>query len=130
MSKVSGFCFALLLLSGVAQAKARDPFIPMAGEGAPSLHRPVATSKNGPATAPRPVAQAPTRKEAQWVAPVVQMQGLVLSPTGNKAILKSEKRTYVVAVGDRLGDFKVARVQRNGVTLTQKDHSFEVKLAH
>ena len=128
MLKVTGLCFAMLIFSGVAQAeKPRDPFIAMQADrvGGPTrVVQPSETANKKPPVAPT-VAKKPVE-----APPAVAMQGLVQSATGSRAILKTEKHTFIVAQGDRVGDYTVAQVRPEGVTLKHKDQSFLIKFAH
>ena len=53
---------------------------------------------------------------------------VVVSGSGNQAILKSPNNTYIVHAGDKLGDYRVASVDTKQVVFTFKDKSFKMKL--
>jgi len=115
----------------------RDPFAK--GMAAPPPPPPTLTQKPGP----KPPAAAPgsndgasngeanlTDKpaEPEVAAPQVEVTGMLLSPKGNMAILKGPKRTYIVKAGDKLGDYRVAAIDKKTVTFKFKDKKFPLKL--
>lgn len=110
----------------------RDPFVK--GEAAPvklsnqantgavkvAAASPKDKGKAGPAKAAVPAPVIPP--------PQVVVHGIVVSGSGNQAILKSPNNTYIVHAGDKLGDYRVASVDTKQVVFTFKDKSFKMKL--
>ena len=47
--------------------------------------------------------------------PFIRVVGIVISPNGSWAFLKGVKRTYVVAVGEKIGDYVVYCIRPDGV---------------
>jgi hypothetical protein len=95
----------MLLLVNLASARVRDPF-----------SRP----------SPEPL---PPRLTADCIllgTPRLEVPGTVLSPTGHRAILRGPKRQYLVAVGDRLGDYRVVGITRGQVVLGRRDQRFRM----
>lgn len=48
--------------------------------------------------------------------PPVTVKGIVLSARGNQAMLETPSRTLTVRQGDKLGDYRVEKIEARGVT--------------
>lgn len=109
--------------STAAPLTVRDPFVyslrapekktppkPLIVENDPQQEQ-VTTSK--PAPAPKPV------------APTVTVTGIV---SGQTAILSNAGRSYVVQVGDKLGDYRVSAIGPRSVTLATGATSFKLPM--
>ena len=109
----------------------RDPFINMSSSSGSSTITKTADGgktlvkkgKKGDKDAPKEAKQ-----EIEVPPPDVTVQGILLSHTGNRAILSSPKQTYMVRQGDKLGDYKVASVAEKTVVFSFKDKTFKLKL--
>ena len=66
--------------------------------------------------------------EAVIAAPQVNVSGIVLSHSGNRAILVSPNQTYIVKTGDKLGDYRVSEIGTKHVTFKYKDKAFKLKM--
>lgn len=63
---------------------------------------------------------------AETVAPpAVTVTGIINGPQ-NRAILTSPNQSYIVKVGDKLGDYKVSAISAKAVTFKYKDKSFKI----
>lgn len=71
----------------------------------------------------------PAVKEVEIPPPAVTVQGIVLSGSGNRAILTSPNQTYIVRTGDKLGDYKVDKVEAKTVIFRFKDKTFKLTMA-
>ena len=76
---------------------------------------PIATKPAPPAPAPKPV------------APAVTVTGIVSGP-GQTAILSNAGRSYVVRVGDRVGDYRVSAIGPRSVMLATGVNSFKLAM--
>lgn len=61
-------------------------------------------------------------------APQVTIHGIISSNSGNRAILASPNKTYLVQRGDKLGDYTVESVNAKTVVFRYKDKTFNLKL--
>lgn len=66
--------------------------------------------------------------EPEVAAPEVEVVGIVLSPKGNHAIVKGPNSTFLVKTGDKLGDYRVAAVEKRAVVFKFKDKKFPIKM--
>lgn len=64
----------------------------------------------------------------QIAAPEVKVQGILLSGKGNRAIVVGPNSTFIVRQGDKLGDYKVARIGDRKVVFSFKDKQFPVAM--
>ena len=112
----------------------RDPFVNYSASGGGVVTKTEGTTskdalakkdkKAGPNKAPK--AEKP--KEVEIPPPAVTVQGIVVSGSGNRAILTSPNQTYIVRSGDKLGDYKVDSVQPKMVVFRYKDKTFKLKM--
>lgn len=103
----------VLCLGAAAQAAPpkpaalRDPFVAPGTRQVEQVVRP-------PVHPPQRV--VPARTEAQPAAEddrftlEVQTVGLLLSPSGNRAILRSSTQDHIVAEGQKLGDYEILKI--------------------
>ena len=140
-SRFSRFATLLLgvaVLSPALQAQTpsngkvtRDPFVNLVTSDPTIVHQEPGSNSPKPqkpsdTTAPlKPIVKNP---EPVVVAPQVSVQGIVLSASGNQAIVRSPKQTYLVKAGDKLGDYRVEEVQPETVVFRYKDKSFSFKM--
>ncbi len=107
----------------------RDPFVKMARLPAPDLpvnpnlpqerlHKPAAASPSQ-AAVQAPIGAPP---------PAVTIHGIISSNSGNRAILASPNKTYLVQRGDKLGDYTVESVKPKSVVFRYKSQTFNLKL--
>ena len=107
---------------------ARDPFVK--GGEAPPPPPPLSDNKD-PKPDPNkpPEIKGPDAKPAPVIAaPDVAVKGILLGPRGNRAIVTGPTMTFIVKQGDKLGDYKVAHIDRKSVVFTFKSKKFPVKL--
>lgn len=108
---------------------ARDPFVKGGGGDAPP---PPPMETKGPKPAdikpggPELTNQQPA--EPPVAAPDVAVKGILLGPRGNRAIVAGPTMTFIVKQGDKLGDYKVAHIDRKSVIFTFKTKKFPIKL--
>jgi hypothetical protein len=57
-------------------------------------------------------------------APEIEVPGVLLSPTGNRAIIRSPKNQHLIEVGDQLGDYRVHSIGARGVVFAFKKYRF------
>ncbi|MBX3171759.1 MAG: hypothetical protein KF760_30390 [Candidatus Eremiobacteraeota bacterium] len=109
-----------LTLAGWAQPKPeRDPFVNLAQKNSGVVTEDEITPRVHTKT---PVKIIPT-------APKLNVLGLVTNSRQPKAIVAGEKSTFIVAQGDKLGDYRVAKIDRSGVTLAFKQNRYQFPLA-
>ena len=104
----------------------RDPFVWQGS--APTVPR--VDSEVPPEAPPVSVARPETpdpAPEAKPAPPPVTVTGIVSGPT-SYAILNAPGRSWLVQVGDRVGDFRVASIASKCVTFTCGDSKFKVAL--
>ncbi|MFN8609278.1 MAG: hypothetical protein U0931_17200 [Vulcanimicrobiota bacterium] len=108
---------------------ARDPFVK--GGEAPPPPPPMQEEKKGPDAGgdQAAVIKGPaTKPEPVVAAPEVEVKGILLGPRGNRAIVTGPTMTFIVKQGDKLGDYKVAQIDRKAVVFTFKNKKFPIKL--
>ena len=105
----------------------RDPFVNQIDAKSTVVPQPP-RANNHPLTH-RPDAPGNTRVFAETVpAPSVAVQGVILSTSGNQAIVTSPTRTYMIRPGDKLGDYKVSAIEAHKVIFSFKDKNFAIAL--
>lgn len=119
--------FVALTVAGWAQHKPeRDPFVNLGQKQTTVVeedaHRltPVITPQAHPQKAP----------VVKNIAPKLNVLGLVTNSRQPKAIVAGEKSTFIVAQGDKLGDYRVAKIDRSGITLAFKQNRYQIPLGH
>lgn len=117
----------VFLLVGVAHAELRDPFVqkglktdsppPVATPGpeTPALHPGDASN------------QRPAKRPVVALAPEVSISGVLLSPTGNRAIVRTPERQLLVSEGQRVGDFRVGKIAQGVVVFHCGEQSFAIR---
>jgi len=123
-------CFVPVLAQSSPASSVRDPFV--YGLKAPSPQRVERTvvKTPGPQEAEKPVQDAaskPVQEKPAPVAPAVTVTGIVSGPA-QTAILSNAGRSYVVRVGDKLGDYRVSAIGARSVTLATRANSFKLPL--
>ena len=110
----------------------RDPFVKGGGGGDAAVAPPPMQTKEAAKPAEiksgGPELTNPKKEEPVVAAPDVSVKGILLGPRGNRAIVAGPSMTFIVKQGDKLGDYKVARVDRKMVVFTFKNKKFPVKL--
>jgi hypothetical protein len=110
----------------------RDPFVNMSGTSDSKITKSGAqkgkTVKAKAKEGPNGDKAKPDKEEVEIPPPNVTVQGILLSGTGNRAILTSPSMTYIVRQGDKLGDYKVSSVADKTVVFAFKDKTFKLKL--
>ena len=123
--------FVLLTVTGWAQHKSerdkseRDPFVNLAQKQV--VQRDTDTHVSPPRITP-PQAHRGDPVQSVETAPKLNVLGLVTNSRQPKAIVAGAKSTYIVAQGDKLGDYRVARIDRSGITLAYKNTRFHCPL--
>lgn len=121
---ISIFSLTLSLLSWAQSPQPqRDPFLDLSARTAVT---PVVPAENPqpPVETPRqPVVQNVTHVAAKEL-PKIGVKGILTSPAGHRAILSSADHTVIVQKGDQLGGYRVASIDRDGVTLQSKNHKY------
>lgn len=109
---------------------ARDPFVKGGGGDAPPPPPKMETKDAGTAAVVKPGGELTNQKPAEppVAAPDVTVKGIVLGPRGNRAIVAGPTMTFIVKQGDKLGDYKVAHIDRKSVIFTFKTKKFPIKL--
>ena len=110
---------------------ARDPFVKGGGGGdAPPPPPPKMEPKDEGGAAAKPGGPALTNApvEPPVAAPDVAVKGILLGPRGNRAIVSGPTMTFIVKQGDKLGDYRVAHIDRKSVIFTFKTKKFPIKL--
>lgn len=119
--------FAMLTMAGWAEHKGlRDPFVNLA-QKPPAIQVDEVPHANS-----QPIlARAHRENQAKIfeAAPKLNVLGLVTNSLQPKAIVAGAKSTYVVAQGDKLGDYRVAKIDRSGITLAYKQTRYHCPLA-
>ncbi|MBS2040692.1 hypothetical protein JST97_37240 [bacterium] len=108
---------------------ARDPFVK--GGEAPPPPPPMQEDNKKPEAGgdKPPVIKGPnTPAPPPVAAPDVAVKGILLGPRGNRAIVTGPTMTFIVKQGDKLGDYKVATIDRKSVVFTFKNKKFPIKL--
>lgn len=108
---------------------ARDPFVKGGGGDAPPP--PPMEAKGGPKPPDMKSGGELTNQkpaEPPVAAPDVAVKGIVLGPRGNRAIVAGPTMTFIVKQGDKLGDYRVAHIDRKSVIFTFKTKKFPIKL--
>ena len=119
--------FVLLTVSGWAQHKPeRDPFVNLA-QPKVQADQHLQIHDRGE-TKITPQAHTQTRSKPMESAPKLNVLGLVTNSHQPKAIVAGTKSTYIVAQGDKLGDYRVARIDRSGITLAYKQTRYHCPL--
>lgn len=118
--------FVLLNVAVWAQPKPeRDPFVNLAQKQV--VQRDTETHVSPPrTTTPQPHRE--DQVKLVETAPKLNVLGLVTNSRQPKAIVAGPKSTYIVAQGDQLGDYRVARIDRSGITLAYKQTRFHCPL--
>lgn len=108
----------------------RDPFVKGGSGTAPVATTPVqppkVTSVATPGNAAGPTVIKP--KEPPVEPPKVTVNGILMSGTGRQAIVVSPNNTFLVRVGQKLGDYRVSHIDRKQVVFTHKGKKFPIKL--
>ena len=120
--------FVLLTVTGWAQHKPeRDPFVNLAQRPAQTDQTVVVHSGGDKA---KITARVHTEDRTQKIesAPKLNVLGLVTNSRQPKAIVAGARSTYIVAQGDKLGDYRVAKIDRSGITLAHKQTRFHCPL--
>lgn len=109
---------------------ARDPFVKGGGGGEAAAPPPMQTkeTKTAEVKAGGPELSNQKPPEPEVAAPDVKVNGILLGPRGNRAIVAGPSMTFIVKQGDKLGDYKVARVDRKMVVFTFKNKKFPIKI--
>lgn len=110
----------------------RDPFAPpgVGTSTAPATLKPTKAAAEANAAA-KPAADGSTtltEPEPEVDPPKVEVVGIVHSGTGNRAIVKGPNSTFIVKAGDKLGDYRVASVEKRSVIFKFKDKKFPIKM--
>jgi hypothetical protein len=107
---------------------ARDPFVK--GGEAPPPPPPMKPEEKGKEDPNKPPEiKGPGEKVVPIVAaPDVTVKGILLGPRGNRAIVTGPTMTFIVKQGDKLGDYKVANIDRKSVVFSFKNKKFPIKL--
>lgn len=118
----------------------RDPFVYQLGETVKVTRKkvvatpPPRAAKAGEAASAKDAAgaakagKAGTAEKAEVVTvapPAVTVTGIINGPS-NRAILTSPNQSYIVKVGDKLGDYKVSGITAKAVLFKYKDKTFKV----
>lgn len=110
--------FVLTLAAWAQHKPERDPFVNLASRP-PVVHDTDVHVANTAITA-QPHHQTSVAQTMKTPAPKLNVLGLVTNSSQPKAIVAGEKNTYIVAQGDSLGEYRVARIDRSGITLAYK----------
>lgn len=107
----------------------RDPFVNLTGVDTP-VGKPLPSSKPPRTTQPAPRAQRPSQAPALGVLPppTANVQGIIQSATGNRALLTTSTRTYLVKAGDKVGDYTVAAISSKNVTFSYKGSTVKLPM--
>ena len=118
--------FVALTVTGWAQHKPeRDPFVNLAQK---QQVQPMEqeTHRKTPTITTRAHQHAAVHSSTP--APKISVLGLVTSSRQPKAIVAGAKNTFIVTQGDQLGDYRVARIDRSGITLAYKQSRYHLPL--
>ena len=111
--------FVLLTVAGWAQHKPeRDPFVNLA-QPKVQADQTVVIHNGGEKAKIIPRIHTDDHKKPE-AAPNINVLGLVTNSRQPKAIVAGEKTTFIVAQGDSLGEYRVAKIDRSGITLAYK----------
>lgn len=116
---------ALTLAAGAQHKPERDPFVQM-GQKPPTVVVPGEVHTPPAVITPRSHPQVQMQKE---IAPKLSVIGLVTNSRQPKAIVAGEKSTYIVSQGDKLGDYRVAKIDRSGITLAFKQNRYHCPIS-
>lgn len=100
----------------------RDPFTSPLPIGQPPPQE--APPEDRPRTLHRPEPRPP-RPAAM---PDLELTGILLSPAGNRALVRQEGGTHVVGVGDRVDGFRVTSIEAARITLSDGTRSLHLQL--
>lgn len=100
----------------------RDPFTSPLPIGQPPA--PEAPPEDVPRTLHRPQPRAPQPA----AVPDLELTGILLSPAGNRALVRQEGGTHVVGVGDRVDGFRVTSIEAARITLSDGTRSVQLQL--
>lgn len=108
----------------------RDPFVKGGGGGEAAAAPPPMQTKDTKTAVVKPGAELTNQKppEPEVAAPDVKVTGILLGPRGNRAIVAGPNMKFIVKQGDKLGDYRVAHVDRKTVVFTFKNKKFPIKL--
>lgn len=110
--------FILTAASWAQHKPERDPFVNQAGKTAlvqeSEIHTPRIQIQ------PRTHQKQIENRTAEMKAPKLNVLGLLTNSKEPRAIVSGDKNTYIVAQGDSLGDYRVAKIDRSGITLAYK----------
>lgn len=125
MKKALFISFLSVSLSwlGNAQSGQRDPFMDLTA-------RQISPVPQITSVTPTPRVQ-PEPRLARKITPdlpKIGVKGILTSPAGHRAILASPEHTVIVKQGDQLGAFRVASIDREGVTLESRQQRFRCVL--
>lgn len=124
---VFAFFFVLTGVGAWSEHKPeRDPFVQLGQRQTTTVE--TVTHKKTPAM--RPVARQQPAPRTVKFAPKLNVLGLVTSSRQPRALLTGEKNTFIVAEGDKLGDYRVAKIDRSGVTLAFKRDYYNAIILH
>ncbi len=119
MKKIAFAIPFVLTLAVWAQHKPeRDPFVNLGSK--PTVGHDVEVHVGQPPITAQPHNQPRTAQVARIPAPKLNVLGLLTNSRLPRAIVAGEKNTYIVAQGDSLGEYRVARIDRTGITLAYK----------
>lgn len=93
--------------------------------------KPAAAAPKAAAATAAKGAAAGTEEEVPEVivpAPEVTITGIVKSRGGNQAIVSTGSSSYIVATGQKLGDYRVAAITDTAVTFTHTGKSFKIPI--
>lgn len=102
---------------------ARDPFVnPLATtvRDQPEISEEVREEE--PRVLHRPEPRAPQS------LPDLELTGILLSPAGNRALVRQEGGTHVVGVGDRVDGFRVVAIEAARITLSDGTRKVQLQL--
>lgn len=107
----------------------RDPFVNGPAPAAPPPIVKKAEPQKAADSGNKTMTNQGTQKVVEEIAaPEVSVKGLLLSHSGNRAIIQGPKMTFIVKAGDKLGDYRVASITKNQVVFSYKDKKFPIKL--
>ncbi|MFN8608127.1 MAG: hypothetical protein U0931_11390 [Vulcanimicrobiota bacterium] len=127
MKKIAFAIPLILTAAGWAQPKPeRDPFVnlgaaaPVIQESEPHQSRPEILTR---------VHQPNSLPQTKSSSPRLRVLGLLTHSSQPRAIVAGEKQTCIVAQGDSLGQYRVARIDRSGITLAYKQTHFHCPIS-
>lgn len=102
----------------------RDPFTsPL--QGGPE---PVVAPEPAPEETPRTLHRPEPRPPQPVAMPELELTGILLSPAGNRALVREEGGTHVVGVGDRVDGFRVTSIEATRITLSDGTRRVQLQL--